>query len=58
VCAQVIYSLTPIWSALIAQATLGGSENMGALSWAGGGVIVCASVLAAVWGRAAAAKPA
>lgn len=55
---QVIYSLTPIWSALIASATLGSSENMGTLSWAGGAVIVLASILAAVFSRKAQSKAA
>ena len=43
--AQVIYSLAPVWSAVIAQMTLGG-ESMGITSWAGGSAILFASFLA------------
>ena len=45
---QVVYSLTPLWSAGFAYLTLGGggNESMGTLSWVGGAVILAASFLA------------
>ena len=43
--AQVLYSLAPVWSAIIAQLTLGG-ESIGIFSWIGGSAILLASVLA------------
>ena len=43
---QVIYSLTPLWSALIAAIILDGQEQVGPLFWAGGAVILGASILA------------
>lgn len=43
---QVIYSLTPLWSALIAWAFLGNDDGLGPLGWAGGAVILMASILA------------
>lgn len=45
--AQVFYSLTPVWAALMAMLLLQG-EEMGPLAWIGGGVIVAASIGAAV----------
>jgi drug/metabolite transporter (DMT)-like permease len=47
--AQVLYSLTPVMSALLAAACLQG-EEMGPLAWLGGAVIVGASVGTAVSG--------
>eukprot|EP00798_Chlamydomonas_sp_ICE-L_P019985 gene19985-26699_t len=46
---QLIFSLTPLWSALIAAFTVGkdGSEGMGPLSWLGAVIIVGATLLAA-----------
>lgn len=44
--AQVIYSLTPLWSALIAQVALG-DETLGPAAWGGGGAMLLASLLAA-----------
>jgi drug/metabolite transporter (DMT)-like permease len=57
--AQVIFSLTPVWSALLASAFLPG-ESMGALAWTGAAVIIAASVwvAAAEAGEEAAAAPA
>ena len=43
--AQVLYSLAPVWSAIIAQLTLGG-ESVGIFSWVGGSAILIASALA------------
>lgn len=43
--AQVIYSLTPIWSALMA-AWLLGDEGLGPVAWAGCAAICAASILA------------
>lgn len=43
---QVIYSLTPLWSALIAWVFLGNDDGLGPLGWAGGAVILMASILA------------
>jgi len=45
--AQVVYSLTPVWSALLAAATLPG-EGMGRGAWAGAAVIVAASIAVAL----------
>lgn len=42
---QVIYSTVPLWSALIAMATLP-DEHMGMTAWVGGALIFCASVYA------------
>jgi drug/metabolite transporter (DMT)-like permease len=47
--AQVLYSLTPVMSALLAAACLQG-EEMGPLAWLGGAVIVAASLGTAVSG--------
>jgi drug/metabolite transporter (DMT)-like permease len=47
--AQVIYSSTPLWTALFAALLLGG-ESLGTLGWAGGGLIVAAGLVAA-WGE-------
>jgi drug/metabolite transporter (DMT)-like permease len=47
--AQVLYSLTPVMSALLAAACLQG-EEMGPLAWLGGAVIVAASLGTAVGG--------
>jgi len=41
---QVIYSLTPLWSALFSWWALG--DEAGSLTWIGGAVILCASLLA------------
>ena len=43
---QLIYSLAPIWSALIAQLLCLPGEGMGPLSWAGGAAVLAASVMA------------
>lgn len=43
--AQVIFSLTPVWAAMFAGFFLSG-EQMGAMGWLGGAMIVGASVLA------------
>ncbi len=45
--AQVVYSTIPLWSALLAQLLLPG-EAMGGLAWAGGAVMLGASLLASV----------
>jgi len=45
---QVIYSLTPLWSALAAWLVLG--DEAGPLTWAGGVVILSASLLATTGG--------
>eukprot|EP00873_Tetraselmis_striata_P026769 jgi/Tetstr1/447033/TSEL_034490.t1 len=45
--AQVIYSLTPLWSALAASVVLG-DEGLGPASWAGGGLVLGASLLSAL----------
>lgn len=45
---QIILSLAPLWSALLAQAVLGG-EEMGCMAWVGGGMVLL-SVLAAQLG--------
>jgi drug/metabolite transporter (DMT)-like permease len=50
--AQVIFSLTPVWSALLASAFLPG-ESMGALAWSGAAVIIAASVWVAAASSAA-----
>jgi drug/metabolite transporter (DMT)-like permease len=47
--AQVIFSLTPVWSALLASAFLPG-ESMGGLAWSGAAVIIAASVWVAAAG--------
>lgn len=44
--AQVIYSLTPIWGAVMAQLVLG-DEQMGPVAWAGGAAVLLASLQAA-----------
>jgi hypothetical protein len=43
---QVIFSLTPIWGAVMAQLVLG-DEQMGPVAWAGGAAVLLASLLAA-----------
>ncbi|KXZ56827.1 hypothetical protein GPECTOR_1g746 [Gonium pectorale] len=45
--AQVLFSSTPLWSALIAQLLLPG-EAMGPLAWGGGAVMLAASLLASI----------
>lgn len=45
--AQVLYSLTPVWAALFAAATLSG-EEMGGGGWAGAAVILVATLVVAV----------
>eukprot|EP00878_Enallax_costatus_P035202 GHUV01039205.1.p1 GENE.GHUV01039205.1~~GHUV01039205.1.p1 ORF type:complete len:125 (-),score=19.21 GHUV01039205.1:129-503(-) len=45
--AQVFHSLTPVWAASMALLLLQG-EEMGPLAWVGGGVIVAASIGAAI----------
>lgn len=45
--AQVLYSSTPLWSALLAALLLSGGEAMSPLGWAGGLAIVIASLVAA-----------
>lgn len=55
--AQVIFSLTPVWSALLASAFLPG-ESMGALAWSGAAVIIAASVWVAAASSASAADSA
>lgn len=47
--AQVFYSLTPIWAALLATLCLQG-EEMGPLAWLGGCIIIAASIGAAISG--------
>jgi drug/metabolite transporter (DMT)-like permease len=47
--AQVFYSLTPVWAALLANTCLQG-EEMGPLAWVGGGIIIAASIGAAISG--------
>jgi drug/metabolite transporter (DMT)-like permease len=47
--AQVFYSLTPVWAALLAKTCLQG-EEMGPLAWLGGCVIIAASIGAAISG--------
>lgn len=47
--AQVFYSLTPVWAALLAKTCLQG-EEMGPLAWLGGCVIIVASIGAAISG--------
>lgn len=49
--AQVFYSLTPIWAALLANLCLQG-EEMGPLAWLGGCIIIAASIGAAISGNA------
>ncbi|MEW5306166.1 MAG: hypothetical protein WDW36_008653 [Sanguina aurantia] len=44
--AQVIYSLTPLWSALLAYLVLG-DEGMGPVAYVGGATIVAAGLIAA-----------
>ena len=44
---QLVYSLAPIWSALIAQTIDLPGEDMGPLSWAGAAAVLAASTLAA-----------
>ncbi|KAG2499936.1 hypothetical protein HYH03_002223 [Edaphochlamys debaryana] len=44
---QVLFSSTPLWSALMAQLLLPG-EAMGPLAWAGGAIMVAASLLASL----------
>ncbi|GIL42805.1 hypothetical protein Vafri_179 [Volvox africanus] len=46
--AQVLFSSTPLWSALIAQLLLPG-EAMGPLAWFGGAIMLGASLLASIW---------
>ncbi|EFJ52106.1 hypothetical protein VOLCADRAFT_86926 [Volvox carteri f. nagariensis] len=46
--AQVLFSSTPLWSALLAQLLLPG-EAMGPLAWLGGAVMLGASLLASLW---------
>ncbi|GIL99653.1 hypothetical protein Vretimale_4767 [Volvox reticuliferus] len=46
--AQVLFSSTPLWSAVIAQLLLPG-EAMGPLAWFGGAVMLGASLLASLW---------
>ena len=43
---QVIFSLTPLWSALMAFLLLG-DDGMGPLAWAGGAAVVAAGIMAA-----------
>lgn len=43
--AQVIFSSKPLWSAALAWVLLGG-EELGPLSWVGGGILVVAGILA------------
>jgi hypothetical protein len=47
--AQVFYSLTPVWAALLAYTCLQG-EEMGPLAWVGGCIIIAASIWAAISG--------
>ncbi len=49
--AQALYGSTPLWSALIAGALLGGADTAlgGPLAWAGAAVLLGASALAALW---------
>jgi len=44
--AQVIYSLTPLWSTLLAAVLLG-DEGLGPMSWVGGVAVLAASILSA-----------
>jgi drug/metabolite transporter (DMT)-like permease len=44
---QVYYSLTPVWAALLANSWLEG-EAMGTMAWVGGGIIIAASIAAAI----------
>ncbi|GFR41052.1 hypothetical protein Agub_g1695, partial [Astrephomene gubernaculifera] len=47
--AQVLFSSTPLWSALLARLLLPGEEEgMGGLAWLGGGVMLAASLMASL----------
>lgn len=47
--AQVLYSSTPVWSAVFAALLVNG-ERMRAVGWVGGAIILVASVIAASGG--------
>lgn len=42
---QIIYSLTPVWAALLAGLLLPQEEATGPLGWCGGGVIIAATLV-------------
>jgi drug/metabolite transporter (DMT)-like permease len=49
---QVIYSLTPLWSAIASWIFLGDEDGMGPLAYGGGAIVLAASILATTGGSA------